>query len=331
MRRESSRDLRRAFEAECAPGEFPCLLEQRIRPDRRYIRIGIALTVLLHGSLFGYTLYDSYRALSSWRSLIGLAIVSEPGDRHGLQLSDRAVLIAPLYYPPGLLASSPEEEARRRAEERRRRQEAVRRLREHLEQMARAQEEVSNLPKTWEDLEQRVKDEARKLNIGPIRDAIIEIYRARQEGRLTFQDISVAVSFRVQKDGALTDIALVEPSGLPPVDAAALMIVEEASRARILAPLVTAQSVTVKLVIAETTELRFIIVSPSEAGAAQLVSQLNGLLLLARLNAGKLDPQAAAILSRLSITQEGRNIIASVKIPRAEAAEMFKSRIGSEE
>jgi hypothetical protein len=109
------------------------------------------------------------------------------------------------------------------------------------------------------------------------------------------------------------------------------MIVEEASRARILAPLANAQSVTVKLFIAETTELRFIAVSPSKAGAAQLVSQLNGLLLLARLNSGRLDPQAAAVLSRLSITQEGRSVIASVKIPRAEAAEMLRSRIGSEE
>ncbi len=306
-------------------------MEQRIRPDRRYVRIGIMLTGLLHGSLFGYILYDSYRTLSSWRGLIGLAIVSEPGHRRGLRLPDRALLVAPLYYPPGLLTSSPDEEARRRIEERRRRQEAVRRLREHMAQTARAKAAMSDLPETWEELERRVQDEARKLNIGPIRDAIIEIYRAKQEGRLAFQDISVAVSFRVQKDGALTDVALVEPSGLPQVDAAALMIVEEASRARILAPLVTAQSVTVKLVIAETTELRFIIVSPSEAGAAQLVSQLNGLLLLARLNAGRLDPQAAALLSRLSITQEGRSIIASVKIPRAEATEMLKSRIGSEE
>jgi len=331
MRRGIVQDTERTSETERALQEFPCLLELRIRPDRRYVRLGFALTVLLHGSLFGYAIYDSYRALSSWKGLIGLEIVSEPGHWRGLRLPDRALLVAPLYYPPGLLTSSADEEAKRRAEERRRRQEAARRLREHMEQVARAKEATSDLPKTWEELEQRVKDEARKLNIGPIRDAIVAIYRAKQEGRLAFQDISVAVSFRVQKDGALTDIALVEPSGVPEVDAAALMIVEEASRARILAPLVSAQSVTVKLVIAETTELRFLIVSPSEAGAAQLVSQLNGLLLLARLNAGKLDPQAAAILSRLSITQEGRRIIASVKIPRAEATELLKSRIGSEE
>ncbi|GBC83260.1 hypothetical protein HRbin10_02405 [bacterium HR10] len=313
---------------ERAPEEFPCLLEQRIRPDRRYVRIGFALTLLLHGSLLGYALYDSYRALSSWRSWIGLEIVSEPGGWRGLRLSDRILLGTPLYYPPGLIASPSEE-----AQQRRRREEAARRLREHLEQRAKANEAESSpeLPKTWEELEQRVKAEARKLNIGPIREAILEIYRAKQEGRLAFQDITVAISFRVQPDGQLTDIALVEPSGIPQVDAAALMIVEEASRARVLAPLSIARSVTVKLIVAEMTELRFIAVSPSEAGAAQLVSQLNGLLVLARLNAGKLDPQAAAILSRLSITQEGRNVIASVKIPRAEATEMLKSRIGSEE
>lgn len=318
---------------ERAPEEFPCLLEQRIRPDRRYVRIGFALTLLLHGSLFGYALYDSYRALSSWRSWIGLEIVSEPGGWRGLRLPDRILLGTPLYYPPGLVASSSEEAARRRAQERRRREEAARRLREHLEQRAKANEAESSpeLPKTWEELEQRVRAEARKLNIGPIREAIVELYRAKQEGRLAFQDITVAISFHVQPDGQLTDVALVEPSGIPQVDAAALMIVEEASRARILAPLSIARSVTVKLIIAEMTELRFIAVSPSEAGAAQLVSQLNGLLVLARLNAGKLDPQAAAILSRLSITQEGRNVIASVKIPRAEATEMLKSRIGSEE
>lgn len=221
MRRGIVQDTERTSETERALQEFPCLLELRIRPDRRYVRLGFALTVLLHGSLFGYAIYDSYRALSSWKGLIGLEIVSEPGHWRGLRLPDRALLVAPLYYPPGLLTSSADEEAKRRAEERRRRQEAARRLREHMEQVARAKEATSDLPKTWEELEQRVKDEARKLNIGPIRDAIVAIYRAKQEGRLAFQDISVAVSFRVQKDGALTDIALVEPSGVPEVDAAA--------------------------------------------------------------------------------------------------------------
>ncbi len=329
---EEMREIPRAPER--APEEFPCLLEDRTRPDRRYVRLGIALTLLLHSSFFGYILYDSYRALSQWRSWIGLEIVSEPGSLRGLRVPDRALLLAPLYYPPGLLRSAAETEAeRRRARERLRRQEALRRLRERVEREAPMGESASapELPKTWEELEQRVRAEARKLNIGPIREAISEIYRAKQEGRLAFQDIAVAVSFRVQKDGALTDVTLVEPSGVPDVDAAALMIVEEASRARILAPLAGAQSVTVKLLIAETTELRFIAVSPSKAGAAQLVSQLNGLLLLARLNSGRLDPQVAAVISRLSITQEGRNVIASVKIPRAEAAEMLRSRIGSEE
>jgi len=331
MRGDVRADVRRASETERAWEGFPCLLEQRIRPDRRYVRIGIALTVLLHGTLFGSALYDSYRALSAWRSLLGVAIVSEPGRLSELGPVDRAVRVAPLYYPPGLLAPSSDEEAKRRAEERRRRQEAARRLREHLERAARAREATPDLPKTWEEMEQRIKEEARKLNIGPIRDAIAEIYRAKQEGRLAFQDISVAVSFRVREDGALVDVALVEPSGIPQVDAAALMIVQEASRARLLAPLAGTQSVTVRLIIAEMTELRMVIVSPSEAGAAQLLSQLNGLLVLARLNAGRLDPQVAAVLSRLSVTQDGRHVVASAKIPRAEATEMLKSRIGSEE
>ncbi len=311
--------------------DFPCLLEWRIRSDRRYIRTGLVLTLLLHGSLFGYTLYDSYRAVAQWRSLLGLQIVSEPGRLGGLQGVDRALLIAPLYYPPGLISSPADEEARRRREEeRRRRQEAARRLREHLERAASSEETTAALPQTWEELEQRVKDEARKLNIGPIREAIAEIYRAKQEGRITFENISVAVSFRVQKDGTLTDIQLVEPSGIPQVDAAALGIVQEASRARILAPLASTRSVSVKLIIAEATELRFIAISPSEADAAQLTSQLNGLLLLARLNSGRLDPQAASVLSRLSIMQQGRQVIASVRIPRAEATEILKSRIGTE-
>jgi len=330
--REKAPEISRAPER--ASEEFPCLLEDRTRPDRRYVRVGIAVTLLLHGSFFGYIFYDSYRALSQWRSWIGLEIVNEPGGLRGLRVPDRSLLLAPLYYPPGLVRSVAETEAeRRRARERLRRQEALRRLREHVERAASGNESASahELPRTWEELEQRVKEEVRKLNIGPIREAISAIYRAKQEGRLAFQDITVAVSFRVQKDGVLTNVTLVEPSGIPDVDAAALMIVEEASRARILAPLANAQSVTVKLFIAETTELRFIAVSPSKAGAAQLVSQLNGLLLLARLNSGRLDPQAAAVLSRLSIMQEGRSVIASVKIPRAEAAEMLRSRIGSEE
>jgi len=122
---------------------------------------------------------------------------------------------------------------------------------------------------------------------------------------------------------------LTEPSGIPQIDGAAMMLLEEANRTKVLAPLSVAESVTVKFAIAEATELRFIAVSPSEAEAATLLSQLNGLLLLARLNSSRLDPQAVSLISRLTILQEGRNVVASVAIPRAEASEMFRSRIGT--
>ena len=312
--------------SETASAAWLYFLDERTKPDRRYRLAGLTLTLALHGFYGGALFYDYYQDLQRWKVLMGLQLVNRPGSITLLSPADIARLTAPLYYPPGLIRSSAaEQEAQRRQEKERRREQARQRAKKQREE-----EETSKpIPQSWEELEKQARETATQLNIGPIKEAIVHVYEARLRGELTFTELRVGVSFRVKKDGELTDIQLAEPSGIPQVDSAALMVINEASRVRVLAPLAVAESCTVRLIISDVAQLYFIAASRSEAGASDLLAQLNGLLLLVRLNSGRLDPDVASVIARLAIIQEGRNVIASVKIPRSEAAEMLKNRLGA--
>lgn len=313
--------------SETASAAWLYFLDERTKPDRRYRLAGLTLTLVLHGFYVGALFYDYYQDLQQWKVLMGLQLVNRPGQVRLLSPADIARLTAPLYYPPGLIRSSAaEEEARRRQEQERRRDQARQRAKKR---QAEEEETSKPIPQSWEELEKQAQETATQLNIGPIKEAIVQLYEARLRGELAFTELRVGVSFRVKKDGELTDIRLAEPSGIPEVDSAALMVINEASRVRVLAPLAVAESCTVRLVISDAAQLYFIAASRSEAGASDLLAQLNGLLLLVRLNSGRLDPDVASVIARLAIIQEGRNVIASVKIPRSEAAEMLKSRLGA--
>jgi hypothetical protein len=310
--------------SETGSATWAYFLDERTQPDRRYRFAGLLVTLVLHGFYVGTLFYDYYQDLQRWKVLMGLQLVNRPGSITLLSPADIARLTAPLYYPPGLVSSSAaREDAQRRDQQRRRREHARRRAKE-------AEDEATKpIPQSWEELEKQARETATQLNIGPIKEAIAQLYEARMRGELAFTELRVGVSFRVKKDGELTDIQLAEPSGIAEVDSAAIMVINEASRVRVLAPLAVADSCTVRLVISDAAQLYFIAASRSETGASELLAQLNGLLLLVRLNAGQLDPDVASVIARLTIIQEGRNVVASVKIPRSEAAEMLKNRLGA--
>jgi TonB family protein len=312
------------------------------KPETKHVVAGLIFSLMLHGSLIAKPAYEAWQQAKQWGALLGIQVVDEPGRAAGHIAPDIIALTKPLYYPPGLVKprvdlSREEEERQRRLQEARRRQEeAARRAREQeaaAEQTAPSAEEgstqQSDVERNLEILRQGAT-QARTLNIGPIRDQIIQVYRAQQEGKIRIGDISVAVNFRVREDGAFTNVRLMESSGIPEVDSAALIIVDELSNLQSLAPLQKTDSVSLRLTIGQDVEFRVTVAAPSEAVAVEQVSQLNGLLLAARYWATtKQQAQAASLLASLQIVQEGVNIVASVRIPRAEATRLFKERVGA--
>jgi len=318
-------------------GDIVHLIEPR--PEKKHVIAGIIISLLLHGSGVGKVVYDSWQHMKQWGSLLAIEVVDEPGTVSGRPRADLIALTQPLYYPPGLVKPKPDlarREAERRRQEQRRQQEAQRareKQEEQAQQTTAAEEGASNqqadLQSQIQLLQQGVQ-RARTLNIGPIRDQIASIYRAQQEGKISIGEVSVAVNFQVREDGAFIHVHLVESSGIPEVDNAALIIVDELSQLRSLAPLQKTDSVTLRLTIGQDVELRTTVASSSEAVAAEQVNQLNGLLLAARLwTTAQKQTRVAQFLSTIEIKQVGVNIVASARIPRDEASRLLKKQLGA--
>jgi hypothetical protein len=312
------------------------------KPERKHVVAGLIVSLVFHGALIAKPVYDYWQQVKQWGSLLSIQVVDEPGRDSRDDALDIIALTKPLYYPAWLVKpkaelAREEEERRRRLEEaRRRRQEAARQAREQQtanRQTTPAAEETADQPS---DLQQNLQvlqegaERAKTLNIGPIRDQITRIYQWQQDGKIRLENISVAVNFRLLEDGSLASVRLTEPSGIPEVDNAALIIVDDLSDLRALVGLPKTESVTLRLTIGQDVEGRITAVAPSEALAAEYISQLNGLLLAARFWAAtKKNAEVALLLANSQIVQEGINVIASVRIPRAEATRMFKERIGA--
>lgn len=318
-------------------GDIIHLIEPK--PEKKHILAGVLFSLLMHGAMMGKPVYDSWKQVKQWRELLALEVVDVPGSTSVRPRVDMIELSQPLYYPPGLVKPKPDlsrQEAERRHQEQRRRQAAQRAREKQPEQTpstAASNEGAStqqpDLPSQLQLLQQGVQ-RARMLNIGPIREQIANIYQAQQEGKIAIGEIRVAVNFRLLEDGALDRIRLIEPSGVDDVDNAALFIVDELSQLRALAPLQKTDSMTLRLTIGQEVDGQIVFASPSEAEAAQQVSQLNGLLLAARLwSAAQKQTRVAEFLSTIEIKQEGINIVASAHIPRTEASRLLKKQLGA--
>ncbi|MBI3949869.1 MAG: hypothetical protein HY314_05385 [Acidobacteria bacterium] len=315
-------------------GDIIHLIEPKA--EKKHLLAGIMCALLLYGAGIGKTVYDYWQQGKQWRQLLNIEVVDLPGSAERPR-ADILELTQPLYYPPGLVKPKPEIARQERPRRQQKRQQQTERTdeaqQEQTEESVASNEGTSTQQPDVQaqiQLLQQGMQRARTLNIGPIREQIANIYKAQQEGRIALGEISVAVNFRVREDGAFTHVRLIESSGIPEVDNAALIIVDELGQLRALAPLKKTDSVTLRLSIGRDVELQTIVASSSPAEAAQQVSQLNGLLMAARLwSAAQKQTKTVEFLSNIEIKQEGTNIVASARVPRTEASRYLKKNLGS--
>lgn len=309
------------------------------KPERKYLITGILISLIFHGSWVGKAAYDAWRGVEQWRNLLSIEIVDEPGRIFGRPRLDMVELTRPLYYPPGLVKPLPNSTARptkpatvQRRSSARREAEDAERLQQQPEIVAagEAGQMATDQSQLLQEQILRFQQQARTLNIGPLREQIASIYRAHQEGQLTIGEISVAVNFKVREDGAFTHVRLVESSNIAEIDNAALLVVDELNRLRALAPLQQTDSVTLRLSIGQEVVLRTTVAAASEAEAARQVRQLNDLLAALRLlSTAQNRSQTLQFLSKITVTQEGSNIVTVARIDRAEASQLLKKEFGS--
>lgn len=310
------------------------------KPERKYLITGILISLIFHGSWVGKAAYDAWRGMEQWRNLLSIEVVDEPGRAFGRPRLDMVQLTRPLYYPPGLVKPLSDSTTRPTKQATVRRRPSARAEAEEAEQLQ--QQEIvaareaadgqmaTDQSQLLQEQILRFQQQARTLNIGPLREQIASIYRAQQEGQLTIGEISVAVNFKVREDGAFTHVRLVESSGIAEIDNTALLVVDELNRLRALAPLQQTDSVTLRLSIGQEVVLRTTVAAASEAEAARQVRQLNDLLAALRLlSTAQNRSQTLQFLSKITVTQEGSNIVTVARIGRAEASQLLKKEFGS--
>ncbi len=305
------------------------------RPEKRYVIVGVLLSLTLHLAGIGKPVYEAWKHVRSWHVMLSLEIVDAPGANIVRAQIEWVDLTEPLYYPPGLVKPirdpSRQEEVHKKPQRPRpvtehRKEESLESSEQIMGSDLGASTQQPDLQAQVQQLHQEVQ-RARTLNIGPIRELVANLYKAQQEGLIAIGEIGVAVNFRVRQDGAFTHVRLVESSGIPEVDNAALLIVDELSQLQAMAPLQETDSVTLRLSIAQEVILRTTVASSSEVEAAEQVSQLNGLLAAARLlSLAQKQTRATELLSKIEIKQEGVNIIAIARIARAEASQLLKKQ-----
>jgi hypothetical protein len=131
--------------------------------------------------------------------------------------------------------------------------------------------------------------------------------------------------FDVTPLGELVGVEVVESSGLDYIDSSALNIAAALSQSHALLPLATLKNNLATLeVTRDNTSLKVIGDAANSAVASELSTsfqqQLAGVRLLLKFN----NPDAAAMLNFLQISNEGTRLIANLSMPRQEASDLMR-------
>lgn len=300
--------------------------DEKKRSRRSYFRKVLAVSGVIHMIVLVYL-----GVMAMFGQFLGLKIVNKPYRK----LASR-VVVDKLYYSPEMLSSNAnettpleqllEEERRRRERERIEREKAER---ERLEKEAKEKEGEAN--KTEEEPKEEPPVDPPKfgeINEAPIKDLIGKVYKLYQTGQLDVNEagFTVMASFKVNCDGTISNIKVVETSGNAVIDDTARQVLHLIGESRAVGALCKLTSNTISLDLNDK-HVRLHITSFAETPriASEQASFLNNVAFLAKL-AQKGD--TAELLSQLKVTPNNKRIDADLTLTRARATEMMQARFG---
>jgi hypothetical protein len=165
------------------------------------------------------------------------------------------------------------------------------------------------------------------VNTRPLKEIVSKVYGFYQRGELDIENIvfKLVMRFDVTPLGELVGVEVVESSGLDYIDSSALNIAAALSQSHALLPLATLKNNLATLeVTRDNTSLKVIGDAANSAVASELSTsfqqQLAGVRLLLKFN----NPDAAAMLNFLQISNEGTRLIANLSMPRQEASDLMR-------
>lgn len=220
-----------------------------------------------------------------------------------------------------------EERKRREEEERRRKEEAAKTELAKAEQEAKdkaaAEQAKAEEPKTDE------KPKFGEINEAPIKDILGKVYAMYQVGfaKVDVTNMTMAASFKIEKDGSITNINVYKSSGDKFIDTQAKAVLHNLGESHALSPLAILSSNSIQLELTEkNSRLSIIGFAPSPSEAKRLATDLNGLFFMMRLARKSSSPDVAELMSLMKVTYSGNRVESNLTVSRERAAEMMKNK-----
>jgi hypothetical protein len=255
----------------------------------------------------------------------------------------RARIIKPLYLPAHALTPVPadplpldvaqvEEERRRREreEERRRRAEEERKRREEQArreaELARAAEKQETPAANAEEKKEEEPGKYGEFNERAIKDLIGEVYELFTSGRaqLKNEEFSVVISFKINRDGSLSNLNMVKSSGDAIIDEYAMKLLWLLGKSNAVGPLHQFSSNTISFDLTkDIAELKIVGFAPSAQMASQKASELKNLIWLASL--AQQNPDAKELMRNTRIRSEENRLIVNLAVSRERADSMMRA------
>jgi hypothetical protein len=322
-----------AFAADAA------LTDEIGRKRRRRLIPVLAASAAVHGALIAYLIY-----LALFSPFANLLIV----NRAYRQFDPTAEIIH-LKYPPQML-KGPQgektltlEEIREQAKKRREQAAKERAAREEKERIERekaekarkeAEQKAAELAAKEKEKTKPTPTEFGEINEAPLKDLVGELYSLYAAGTLdvNLTKLTVMVGFKIEKDGSLSGIRLITPSGNALVDKKAQQILWMIGESHALGPIVDLSSGSIKLDLTENTSRLTVTAFAATPEAARAKADLlNFLFAVLRMKQKKDSPDVAELLSLLKVRSDNKRIDAELSVSRARAAEMMNARFGSKQ
>ena len=222
-----------------------------------------------------------------------------------------------------------EEERRKREEERRKREEEERIAKEKAEQEAK-DKAASGQPVAGEQAAAE-KPKFGEINEAPIKDILSKVYALHQVGfvNVDTKNLTMMFSFKVEKDGSITNIKTVKSSGNNLVDKYAKEILWNLGESHALSPLHVLTSNTIALDLTDKiARLSITGFAPNESEANMLAKNLNLLFTLMRMKRKSDSPDVAELLSHMKVTNTNKRVDANLSISNERAGELMKAKFG---
>jgi hypothetical protein len=300
---------------------------------RRKFRRVLVVSGAVHSVLIVYLAY-----LAIFAPYAHLRVVNKPYRQFDIE-----ALLKPLQYPPQMLrmfavqkAMALEEirerDRKRREEEMLKREKIEREKAEKAEvEEEKAEEKAAEEKKKEEiaDSNKPASTEFGEINEAPIKDVVSKIYALYRAGELDLDvnSWSVMAGFKIERDGSLSNIRIIESSRSKFVDQKAAEILWNIGESHALGPISDLTSNSIKLEVTEKVAQLTITgfaVTPDEARKkAELLNFLFTVLRMAR----KTDsPDVAQLLSLIRVRSDGKRVHAELTVSRERASEMMRAK-----